>query len=202
MRLVSLAAAALLLPLAGCATAPADGSQKIQTTQQANQESLPGAVAAPLRDVNVLRTKIPEVLLEAMTDPYARPVPANCRRITALVRPLDGALGADLDQVPINEDDLMDRSRGTAFGVVASLASESIPFRGWVRKLSGAERHDQLVQAAIVAGAVRRAYLKGLGETRGCKPPATPSHALTQTPNTAPTNPPPARFPKPRYPNR
>ncbi|HEY3696315.1 MAG TPA: hypothetical protein VGL30_11760, partial [Phenylobacterium sp.] len=36
--------------------------------------------------------------------------------------------------------------------------------------------HDHLVQSAIVAGAVRRAYLKGLGEARGCEPPATPSH--------------------------
>jgi hypothetical protein len=45
-----------------------------------------------------------------------------------------------------------------------------------VRKLTGAERHDKMVQAAILAGSVRRAYLKGLGETKGCNPPATPSH--------------------------
>ena len=45
-----------------------------------------------------------------------------------------------------------------------------------MRKLSGAERHDKLVQAAIIAGFTRRAYLKGLGETKGCNPPATPSH--------------------------
>ena len=48
--------------------------------------------------------------------------------------------------------------------------------RGWVRKLSGAERHDRLVQTAITSGHVRRAYLKGLGESRGCNPPATPQH--------------------------
>jgi len=38
------------------------------------------------------------------------------------------------------------------------------------------------VQAAITAGAVRRAYLKGLGEAKGCDPPATPSHQLAGAP--------------------
>jgi hypothetical protein len=51
-----------------------------------------------------------------------------------------------------------------------------------VRKLTGAERHDHLVQDAITAGAVRRAYLKGLGEAKGCNPPATPSHQLAGSP--------------------
>jgi hypothetical protein len=63
---------------------------------------------------------------------------------------------------------------------MAMLASSAIPYRGCVRRLSGAERHDRLVQAAIEAGAVRRGYLKGLGEARGCDPPATPSHVLTE----------------------
>ena len=47
-------------------------------------------------------------------------------------------------------------------GLSSGAASDVIPFRGWIRKLSGAERHDKYVQAAITAGAVRRAYLKGL----------------------------------------
>jgi hypothetical protein len=33
-----------------------------------------------------------------------------------------------------------------------------------------------MVQNAITSGAVRRAYLKGLGEAHSCDPPATPSH--------------------------
>jgi hypothetical protein len=72
-----------------------------------------------------------------------------------------------------------------------------------VRKLSGAERHDHFVQNAIVAGAVRRAYLKGLGEAHGCDPPGTPSHVLTaeveEARAAAPA--PEDRF-KPRYPIR
>jgi hypothetical protein len=43
-----------------------------------------------------------------------------------------------------------------------------VPFRGWVRKLSGAERYSRQVAAAIAAGAARRAFLKGLAQGKGC----------------------------------
>jgi hypothetical protein len=182
--------------LGGCVTAPADGSPRVQTTSDANQESVRGAVSAPLRDLNVLRTKIPPALLEAVADPYARPPDmTTCRQLIAMVRPLDDALGADFDMPSVDEDDLLVKGREAALGAVAGLTTDAIPFRGWVRKLTGAERHDQLVQASIAAGAVRRAYLKGLGESRGCPPPATPSHALTGRPV-------PTQEMKPRYPVR
>lgn len=159
---------------------PAD-SERIQTTSDANRDGITGAVSAPLRDVNIVRTKIPAVLNEAMNDPYERPPHPSCEVLIGLVRPLDAALGEDIDQHPPEEnEDLMDRGRkaaGTAaLGAVASAAQDMIPMRGWVRKLSGAERHDRLVQSAITSGNVRRAYLKGLGEARGCNPPATPQH--------------------------
>ncbi|WP_233247506.1 hypothetical protein [Caulobacter endophyticus] len=189
MRSLLLLAATLPL-LAACATTrqpepqtqvEVENPDKIQTTSEANKDGLSGAVTAPLRDVNLMRTKIPPVLLEAMQDPYARPQPSSCGQLTALVKPLDAALGIDLDQVPPGEDeDLMDRGRkaagDAALGAMASAAQDLIPMRGWVRKLSGAEKHDRLVQSAMAAGAVRRAYLKGLGEARGCMPPATPQH--------------------------
>ncbi|WP_293401958.1 hypothetical protein [Phenylobacterium sp.] len=184
-----------MLLLGGCVTAPANGADKIQTTSEAKRESVQGAVSAPLRDVNLLQTKIPTVLLEAMADPYQRPHSPTCEGIAAAILPLNGALGADLDEPAVDEDDLMDRGKGAALGAVAGLASDVIPFRGWVRKLSGAERHDSMVTAAITAGGVRRAYLKGLGEARGCPPPATPSHILTGTPVKS-------QELKPRYPVR
>ncbi len=160
-------------------TPPADS--KIQTTSDANRDGITGAVSAPLRDVNIVRTKIPPILIEAMNDPYARPQRVNCAILISLVSPLDVALGDDLDAHPPEEnEDLMDRGRraagSAALGAVASAAQDMIPMRGWVRKLSGAERHDRLVQGAITSGNVRRAYLKGLGEARGCNPPATPQH--------------------------
>jgi len=177
--------AALLL--AGCVSTQADRDGTIQTTSEANRAGLGGAVAAPLRDVNILRTKIPVALLEAAAEPYARPRDLGCAGLTSQVRSLNEALGADLDVAAtqggaaISKDAAQNAAQNAALGVVAGAAQEVIPFRGWVRKLTGAERHDKLVSQAITAGQVRRAYLKGLGESRGCNPPGTPIH-LPRTP--------------------
>ena len=44
-----------------------------------------------------------------------------------------------------------------------------VPFRTTgLRKLSGAERYSKQVQAAIVAGTVRRSFLKGIRFAQGC----------------------------------
>jgi hypothetical protein len=186
-RIAVIALAAAGLSVAGCVTSRADGSPQVQTTAEANKENVQGAAEAPLRDLNVLRTKIPDVLLDALADPYGRPPsPAHkskagdCALLESLVKPLDAALGADLDSPARENDSLIYRGKDAALGAMAGAASDVIPFRSWVRKLSGAEQHDRLVQNAISAGAVRRAYLKGLGEAHGCGPPATPSHTISE----------------------
>src|SRR5262249_22958015 len=105
MRRVSIfAVAALALSAAACATKPADKPQKIETTTEPTRQNVQGAAEAPLRDSNVLRTKIPPVLLDALVDPYARPPRGlrltkaqQCAQLNDLVQPLDDALGADLD---------------------------------------------------------------------------------------------------------
>jgi hypothetical protein len=181
MRNLAPAATAVLavFALSACATAGPGG--RVQTRSEATREDLTGAVSAPLRDLNVMRSKIPEVLLRALADPYERPPNTRCTTLSALVEPLDVALGDDID-VPATDEEKQLLSRETAYGAVANVASGAIPFRGWVRTLSGADRHDHLVQSAINAGMVRRAYLKGLGEAKSCKPPATPSHVKAGTP--------------------
>lgn len=189
------------LSLTACASvggSPPPG--RVQTTDQINKSSVSGAVTAPARDLNMLRTKIPQVLLDALEDPYKRPDPATCAGITAQVRPLYEALGADIDDPASGDDrDLIDKGRDvaedTALGFVAGAAQDLIPLRGWVRRLSGAERHDRLVRAAITAGGIRRGYLKGLGESKGCNPPATPSHLKSTLPKDPPRK-------GPRYPVR
>lgn len=179
MRLHILFAAPAIALLAGCVSNQVNKDGTIQTTAQANRSGVKGAVTAPLRDVNVLRTKIPVPLLEALAEPYARPTEPGCVSIRAQVAALDEALGPDLD---VDNPDkprkqrIKEAAESGAFGLVADAAEGVIPFRGWVRKLTGAERHDKLVGNAIGAGRVRRAYLKGLGESRGCTPPGTPAH--------------------------
>jgi hypothetical protein len=188
----------LLLPLllTACVSTATDKDGTILTPSEANRAGLGSAVAAPLRDVNLLRTKIPITLLEAVAEPYARPKDRGCAGLTSEIRALNEALGPDFDTPESRARTKAiskERAEKAALGMVADTAQDVIPFRGWVRKLTGAERHDSLVSQSITAGQVRRAYLKGLGEARGCNPPATPTH-LAVTPE------PPQQAPEPAYP--
>jgi hypothetical protein len=145
------------------------------------KEGVKGAVQAPLEDVNLIRRQIPPVLLHAEAAPYARPSPASCREITSEVADLDDALGDDFD-VYVVDDSSPDAKHGRQAGEAVVLAmrdtaEDFIPFRSWVRRLSGAQAHDNQVRAAVYAGRVRRSYLKGLGEAIGCRYPAAPKGA-------------------------
>ncbi|MGZ5182034.1 MAG: hypothetical protein ACXWC2_16235, partial [Ramlibacter sp.] len=57
-------------------------------------------------------------------------------------------------------------------GAVQRTAEGLIPFRGWVRKLSGAERYSKKVAASITAGSVRRGFLKGFAASEHCPSPS------------------------------
>jgi hypothetical protein len=160
---------------------PSGESRLLTPQQEGRQGVIKGVAAQPFRDFNLIRSKIPPVLLEAMGDAYARPSPATCAGIAAQLNRLDDALGPDLDEpVSTEHPGLVARGEGDAktagLDAMRSGVQDYIPFDGFIRVLSGADRHDHLVLAAIQAGAVRRGYLKGLGEMRGCLPPAVPRH--------------------------
>jgi hypothetical protein len=199
----TLAFTALAATLAAASPAAFAQDTKVQTTSEANRESIAGAAKAPLRDLNVIRTQVPDVLVQALAEPYDRPKTKKCQELISLIQPLDEALGPDIDIPPTEEErSAMERGRPMALGAVAGLASDAIPFRGAVRYLTGAAKHDEYVQSAILAGSARRAYLKGLGEARGCKPPATPSHVRAGSTPPAAVNAGIDRGLKPRYPIR
>ena len=56
-------------------------------------------------------------------------------------------------------------------------ANSIIPFRSVIREISGAAAHDRRYNAAVYAGVVRRSFLKGIGQQRGCKYPSAPEPA-------------------------
>lgn len=149
-----------------------------QAMDHPEKEGVPGAVEAPLADVNLIRTQIPPVLLTAAQAPYARPDPMSCRNIAAEVGDLDDALGDDFDAVdvdPASEKARNGRRAGEVMVIaMRDTAEDFIPLRHWVRRLSGAQAHDNLVRAAVYAGRARRAYLKGVGQAIHCKYPAAP----------------------------
>jgi hypothetical protein len=186
--LLALAAASVLSPSLGRAqtssaaggTRP-DPNDRLLTPEQQGRQGMRGVVVQPFRDFGLVRSKIPLVLIEAIADPYARPTPATCDGISADMIRLNIALGPDLDEpVSTEHPGVLTRGEGAAktaaLDAMRSEEQSSIPFDGFIRALSGASRHDHLVMAAIQAGAIRRGYLKGLGEMRACMPPDVPRH--------------------------
>ena len=186
-RVAAAAVAALLL--AGCAAtvepppapdAPAD-AQPYGVTEPAPPAPTrfePGLVT-PLHDLNLMRVEIPPVLLAARLAPFARPDDLSCAALAVHILELDAVLGVEPDTAQAPPDDaLIERGADLAVDAVEGLLQGAlagvIPFRRWVRMLTGAERHAREVAAAIVAGSLRRAYLKGLGDHGGCEPPAAP----------------------------
>jgi hypothetical protein len=190
--LLALAAAWILSPTLGTAQTASDNSSTppakanpndrlLTPEQQGRQGMVKGVVEQPFRDFGLVRSKIPSVLIEAIADPYARPAPATCEGIAAQMLRLNIALGPDLDEpVSTEHPGVLTRGEGAAktaaLDAMRSEAQSYIPFDGFIRVLSGADRHDHLVMAAIQAGAIRRGYLKGLGEMRACMPPDVPRH--------------------------
>lgn len=123
----------------------------------------------PVEILNIDPDDIPTVLVEAVDDPYAHEDLETCNNIAAEVAMLDRALGNDFDVARPEDRDIT--IGAAAKGVIGTL----IPFRGIVSEVSGANDRKAEVRLSIAAGMVRRSYLKGLGQGRGCDYPARPS---------------------------
>lgn len=123
-------------------------------------------VTTPVTDLNLRKGEIPPLLLDAQSDPYDLSGMTSCGRIASAVSAFDAILGDDLDITA-------DHSRKPQAGRVAqSVVASFIPFRGVIREVSGASAQERRMQGAIMAGSVRRGFLKGVGEQRGCRYPA------------------------------
>lgn len=166
--------ALLIVALASPAVAQTDPG----TMQQ--HDTFRDAATAPLEDLNLKQKSIPAVLQRAVADPYDMTGLDRCEPIAAEVGRLDAALGPDLDEAPPPDS----RSKGkkvadAAYSVgvsgVRDTTRDVLPFRSWIRKLTGAAKHDKAIAKAIASGGVRRGYLKGVGMRMNCAPPAAPS---------------------------
>ncbi|WP_313536564.1 hypothetical protein [Sphingomonas sp.] len=141
------------------------------TAPVAAQQNVGDGAKAPLRDLRIDEKKIPEVLLLAASAPYSSQGTKSCTQIRAGIAELNGVLGADADAP---------EARNGKGGEIAAAGSRAIvgaliPGFGLVRMITGADKQEKRVSAAIYGGTIRRAYLKGLGLSKGCKPPAAPA---------------------------
>lgn len=172
-KLASLAAVSLIA--AACATEP-QRQEAVQMIQRTSDE-VSDTAYQPLEDFNVVHDEIPIILYNLRGNPYAAPISTNCRNVIAEIRQLDRALGADLDTLEVRDRTAVD----TTFSLARSLALGLIPFRGVAREVTGAEAHRREYNAAVLAGTVRRAYLKGIGERLGCSYPGSPRRLASDT---------------------
>lgn len=158
---IALVAASLLAPLPALAQEAAPDKPITQREPDAAD-----VATTPLNDLNLRKDKIPAVLLAAQARPYDVAGLRRCPAIAAAVVDLDRVLGDDLD-IPQNRG-----NRVNAGKIAQSLVGKLIPFRSVIRELSGANAHERDVDDAIEAGMARRAFLKGLGQAKGCRYPA------------------------------
>lgn len=164
-------AALLLLSASG---AMAQAPKKAAETPPPPAEEQPGEMrkrageiaSQPARDVGIMRTEIPDVLVKASIDPYSLTGLKTCRQLSAAVTELNGALGPDFK---VAGDYKESRAGKLAEAGGAAVVNSLIPFRGIVREVSGAAPAQRRLNAALDAGYARRGFLRGVHKTRGCK---------------------------------
>lgn len=158
------------------------GSDKIDLSQSKSVKDAVDAATGPLEDLNIKKREIPGLLQTAAINPYARPKVVRCATVREEITQLDDLLGPDMQpkevevasaddgflgiseiKSPTREqvtDGVGNYASKTIIGMISSKVNV-IPFRGVVRTVTGAERHQAKVTEAYEAGKLRRAYLKG-----------------------------------------
>jgi hypothetical protein len=94
--------------------------------------------------------------------------------LDAEIRELNAALGPDIDLPGGKGASVSKKLTDATFNLARSAVSSVVPYRGVVRQVTGAEKRARSVNEALLAGTVRRAYLKGYGEMLSCAYPASP----------------------------
>lgn len=172
----------LMVGVAGCLAAlpaqaqqdqkaAADKTEKAEKPITNGNPNLVDAAKTPLSDLNIDKKDIPPTLTNAITEPYTLAGLKSCKTLGSAVTELDAILGPDIE-MPQEEREKLSSGR-----IAQWVVARFIPFRGLIREISGANDQDLQLRTAVQAGMARRAFLKGVGEARGCKYPARPAPA-------------------------
>lgn len=138
------------------------------------------AAYTPLRDVNLMRQEIP-IVLRDLQYPYSTVTLNDCAAVSREIGNLDAVLGPESYQ-PGPDRNVWDRSgdfvEEQTIEAVQDTAADLIPFRSWVRRISGASRAEREALRAVANGQQRRTFLRGYGASLGCPnmiPPPPPA---------------------------
>lgn len=162
--LASLAA----LSLAACAT---------QAPAPSGSPDMGHAIQQPMRDLSLIQEQAHPALKHAVADPYATAGVSECAETIHEIALLDTALGPDLKPGGEKAKGMIEPD---SLAVDLVQGAVGFPFRGVVRTVTGADRRDRELRAAVLAGMVRRGFLKGRLSEMTCAPAAPPAaHAPT-----------------------
>lgn len=159
----------MLMMTAGCAAPSIE--ERNAAYSPTTGEKMDTVVNQPFADMNVSNTDVPPLLVKVLAAPYAPPAENTCQGLKKETADLSRILGPDVQPTIFDKSGTIvsgGRAGEAAWGTARGVAEGWIPFHGVVREMSGAARHERMVQQAILAGFVRRAYLKGLGKFLAC----------------------------------
>ena len=152
----------LVAAMAACGTSGRTADTRRGVTQ---------AGMTPLRDIGVIRPDIPP-LLRNLEYPYSTvSLASGCPAVAYEIGELDAVLGPESFQ-PGPERNIWDKGgdlaeRGT-IAAAQSAANGLIPFRSWVRLITGASAAEREALRAFANGQQRRTFLRGYGASLGC----------------------------------
>lgn len=172
MKNFNAAASILGIGTAMILSATIGASAQTADREKSTGEIAEGVATQPVEDIGLDKKEIPETLLRISEAPYSLKGIRTCTQIRAGVEELDEVLGEDLD---VKGEKSRGRKRKETVGKIGGAVVNSfIPFRGLIREVSGAASRERQYNEAVYAGVVRRSFLKGIGQQRGCKYPAAP----------------------------
>lgn len=155
------------------AVSPAMAQNQAAEKDKKTEDKAMDIASQPVEDVGLSKKEIPPALKEIVKNPYNLKNINTCSEIIDAVTKVDNALGPDFD-APKKEKSKSEKREDTATSVAGSVVNGIIPFRGLVRKISGAEDREKRYNQAVYAGVVRRSFLKGIGLQKRCKYPGRP----------------------------
>ena len=179
--------------VAGCQSAPvryahegvhatysvaASGATAVRSTGGELYLGAGNAVRRPFHDLNLMQDKIAPVLLRAESHPYDLRGVNSCNDVLDRVAELDLALGPDVDTPKEKRHTRV--ARGADFAATAALdaagsaAEHFLPMRSTIKQITGAQRYENHVKHAQLAGVTRRSFLKAIGMEHSCVWPAAP----------------------------
>lgn len=138
------------------------------------KEAMFTAALSPLEDLGLRKRDIPAMLTELVENPYAVPKEIKCDGVKEELDKITFLIGPDFDAASTKTalsfqqkvvETGGDLAHDAIVGAVRSQVS-FLPFRGILRRITGASSHEKAVARALEAGKLRRAYLRGLADAK------------------------------------